>query len=78
MTESESDDAWLAVQREKLTPEHGFALVGMDRISDSRGELYTISEFDVYKSALDAKMSRENPDEYLVLYRDADGTFRYR
>ena len=62
------------VGREGLTPESGFALVGIDYLSDSRGQLYLIEHFEMYQDALKGK----NPDEYLVLYRGTDGEFCYR
>ena len=66
------------VDREGLTPESGFALVGIDYLSDSRGQLYLIEHFEMYQDALKAKKDRKNPDEYLVLYRGTGGEFCYR
>ena len=68
----------LEKQRRALTPDSGFLLVGTDRLEDARGELYAIELFDTYRSALDAKKSRGNPDEYFILYRDAEGSYCHR
>lgn len=73
-----SDPARLRGQREKLTPDSGFCLVGIDRLADVRGELYEIERYDRYQDALDAKNSRDSPDEYYILYRDAEGNCCHR
>lgn len=75
---SDSDNGWRQMQREKLTPENGFTLVGTDRLADIRGELYEIERFDNYQDALNAKKSRDRPEEYLVLYKDAQGSYCHR
>ncbi len=62
----------------KLTPENGFSLVGMDFLTNSKGELYEIKHYNAYQDALSAKKSRKNPEEYLILYKDAQGGFCYR
>lgn len=73
-----SDQARLQRQREKLTPDSGFCLVGVDRLADVRGEMYEIEHYDRYQDALDAKNSRDNPEEYYILYRDAEGNCCHR
>lgn len=73
MTKSYSEN-----QRVKLTPKEGFDLVGIDFFSEYENRLYKIEHFDMYNDALTAKKSRKNPDEYLVLYRDASGECCYR
>ncbi len=65
-------------QKEKLTPESGFNLVGIDYFGDLEGQLYLIEHFDMYQDALDAKKNRANPDEYLVLYKGAGGEYLSR
>ncbi len=77
-TAGDDSDAWLRTQRASLTPDSGFTLVGMDRLADIRGELYRIEHFGAYQDALNAKKSRDNPEEYFVLYRDAQGNFCHR
>ncbi len=69
---------WLDGERVSLTPESGFALVGIDYLSDPRGQLYMIEHFEMYQDALNAKKARENPGEYLILYRGADGECCHR
>lgn len=69
---------WLDGERASLTPELGFALVGIDYLSDPRGQLYMIECFEMYQDALKAKKARENPGEYLILYKGADGECCYR
>ena len=73
-----SDPVRLQRQREKLTPDSGFCLVGIDRLADVRGELYEIERYDRYQDALDAKNSRDSPEEYYILYRDAEGNCCHR
>ena len=65
-------------QRIAITPKSGFALVGIDYFSDPKGQLYLIDSFEMYQDALNAKKNRKNPDEYLVLYKDANGEYCYR
>lgn len=72
------DEEWLKAQRVNLTPSSGFSLVGVDRFADARGELYTIKAFNAYQDALEAKKSKKNPEEYYILYKDAEGNFCYR
>ena len=71
-------DSRLEAQRKRLTPDSGFSLVGIDRLVDIRGELYEIERFAAYQDALDAKKSRDRPEEYFVLYRDAEGNCCHR
>lgn len=52
----------------KLTPESGFNLVGIDPFGPQGGQLYLIEHFERYQDALNAKKSRKNPEEYLILY----------
>lgn len=54
-----------------LTPESGFNLVGIDPFEGSGKKLYLIEHFEKYQEALEAKKSRKNPDEYLILYHGA-------
>ena len=77
-TDNKENEDWLKAQRINLTPSSGFSLVGTDRLADIRGELYTIKVFDTYKGALDAKKSRDNSEEYHILYKDAEGNCCYR
>lgn len=51
-----------------LTPESGFNLVGIDPFESPGKKLYLIEHYDRYQDALNAKKSRDNPDEYLILY----------
>ena len=52
-----------------LTPETGFNLVGIDPFEVHGKILYFIEHFDRYQEALTAKKGRNNPDEYLILYK---------
>jgi hypothetical protein len=54
-----------------LTPEAGFNLVGIDPFETTGKKLYLIEHFDRYQDALEAKKSRKNPEEYLILYNGA-------
>ncbi len=65
-------------EKEKITPNNGFNLVGIDYFGDPKGQLYLIEHFDMYQDALDAKKNRTNPDEYLVLYKGTGGEFLSR
>lgn len=82
MTSSSStndhNDSNLAIQRKELTPDSGFSLVGIDFLVDAKGELYEIQHYDAYQDALNAKKSRDRPEEYLILYRDAEGNYCHR
>lgn len=59
----------------KLTPETGFALVGIDYFSEPGNQLYHIEHFKMYQDALNAKKDRKNPDEYFVLYKGSSQEF---
>ena len=58
-------------EKKLLTPESGFDLVGIDPFASVGSRLYLIEHFDMYQDALDAKKSRKNQDEYLILYTGA-------
>ena len=62
-------------EKEKLTPENGFDLIGIDYFSDSENQLYLIEHFDMYQDALNAKKDRKNQDEYFILYKDQNNEF---
>lgn len=62
----------------KLTPENGFDLVGLDYFSDFEGQLYFIEHFERYQDALDAKKDRKNPEEYFILYKGPSGEYLSR
>jgi len=72
-----SDDLFKK-EKESLTPESGFNLVGVDYLENPDGQLYLIEHFEMYQDALDAKKNRKNPEEYLVLYKGSDGEFLSR
>ena len=72
------DEPNFIAQRKKLTPVEGFSLVGIDFLTSSKGELYEIERHTTYQDALRAKKSRNRPEEYLILYKDAQGEFCYR
>ncbi|HEY8109629.1 MAG TPA: hypothetical protein VIG05_02035 [Candidatus Nitrosotenuis sp.] len=55
-------------EKAKLTPESGFNLVGIDPFGSRGNQLYVIEHFERYQDALNAKKSRKNPEEYLILY----------
>jgi hypothetical protein len=65
----------LEKEKNRLTPEKGFDLIGVDYFSDSDNQLYLIEHFDMYQDALNAKKERKNPEEYFVLYKGAGGEF---
>ena len=65
----------LEKQKESLTPERGFNLVGIDYFENPNGQLYLIENFDMYQDALQAKKDRKNPNEYFILYKGAGGEF---
>lgn len=56
-------------EKNALTPESGFNLVGIDPFESNGKKLYLIEHYDRYQDALNAKKSRDNPDEYMILYR---------
>jgi hypothetical protein len=58
---------------EKVTPDEGFALVGVDdfdEANDPGSGLYVIDHFDAYEDAEKAKAARlrKNPEETLHIY----------
>ena len=57
-------------EKKTLTPETGFNLVGIDPFGSIGSRLYLIEHFDLYQDALEAKKSRKNQDEYLILYNE--------
>jgi hypothetical protein len=65
-------------EKEKMTPEKGFDLIGIDYFSDLENPLYLIEHFDMYQDALNAKKDREKSEEYFVLYKGAGGEFLCR
>lgn len=56
-------------QKNKLTPENGFDLVGIDYFAEPENQLYLVEHFEMYQDALNAKKDRKNQDEYFVLYK---------
>jgi hypothetical protein len=58
-------------QQEKraLTPESGFNLVGIDPFEVTGNKLYLVEHFDMYQDAIKVKNGKNNPDEYLILYK---------
>ena len=58
-------------EKTRFTPESGFNLVGIDPFGPYGSQLYLIEHFERYQDALNAKKSRKNPDEYLILYQGA-------
>ena len=62
-------------EREKLTPETGFNLVGIDYFADNGSQLYLIEHFQMYQDALNAKKDRKNQEEYFILYKDQNNEF---
>ena len=62
-------------EKNDLTPETGFNLVGVDYFADSGSQLYLIEHFQMYQDALNAKKDRKNQEEYFVLYKDQNNEF---
>ncbi|MDX1441876.1 MAG: hypothetical protein R3237_05405 [Nitrosopumilaceae archaeon] len=60
-------------QKDALTPENGFNLVGIDYFENPDGQLYMVEHFEMYQDALKAKKERKNPDEFLILYKGTRG-----
>lgn len=56
-------------EKRTLTPESGFNLCGIDYFEPLGRRLYLIEHFERYQDALKAKKERENPNEYLILYK---------
>ena len=65
-------------QKNKLTPETGFNLVGIDYFAEKENQMYLIEYFEMYQDALNAKKKRKNQDEYFILYRGSGGEFLFR
>ena len=65
-------------EKEKLTPDSGFDLIGIDYFADSGNQLYLVEHFEMYQDALNAKKSRKNPEEYFILYKGSGGEFLCR
>ena len=61
-------------EKNRLTPETGFNLVGIDYFEDEN-QLYLIEHFEMYQDALNAKKKRKNQDEYFILYKDQNNEF---
>ena len=57
-------------EKNNLTPETGFNLVGVDYFADNGSQLYLIEHFQMYQDALNAKKDRKNQEEYFILYKD--------
>jgi len=56
-------------EKTALTPETGFNLCGIDYFEPRGRRLYLIEHYERYQDALKAKKERENPGEYLILYK---------
>ena len=65
-------------QKNKLTPETGFNLVGIDYFAEKENQMYLIEYFEMYQDALNAKKKRKNQDKYFILYRGSGGEFLSR
>ena len=65
-------------EKEQLTPDSGFNLVGIDYFAKEGGQLYLIEHFEMYQDALKVKKNKKNQDEYFVLYKGAGGEFLSR
>jgi len=63
-------------EKNELTPETGFNLVGIDYFADNGSQLYLIEHFQImYQDALNAKKDRKNQEEYFILYKDQNNEF---
>jgi len=60
-------------EKNMLTPENGFNLVGIDYFADSDSQLYLVEHFEMYQDALNAKKERKNSEDYFILYKGASG-----
>ncbi|MDE1726989.1 MAG: hypothetical protein KGH89_06945 [Thaumarchaeota archaeon] len=58
-------------EKNALTPDSGFNLCGIDYFEPLGRRLYLIERYERYQDALKAKQERENPNEYLILYKGA-------
>ena len=65
-------------EKENLTPDSGFNLVGIDYFTQEGEQLYLIEHFEMYQDALKAKKNKKNQEDYFVLYKDASGKFLSR
>ena len=62
-------------EKNELTPETGFDLVGIDFFENVGSQLYLIEHFEMYQDALNAKKDRKNQNEYFILYKDQNNEF---
>ena len=69
------DDDQLEKQKQSLTPDRGFNLVGIDYFEDTNGQLFLVEHFEMYQDALKAKKDRKNPKDYFILYKGTNGEF---
>jgi hypothetical protein len=60
-------------EKNTLTPENGFNLVGIDYFADSDNQLYLVEHFEMYQDALNAKKERKNSEDYFILYKGTSG-----
>ena len=60
-------------EKEKLTPEDGFNLVGIDPFASQGNQLYLVDHFEMYQDALKAKKDRKNDDEFFIFYKGTSG-----
>lgn len=58
-------------ERKTLTPDSGFNLCGIDYFESFGRRFYLIKHYDKYQDALNAKKERENPNEYLIVYKES-------
>ena len=65
----------LEEEKNKLTPDTGFNLIGIDYFEDIGNQLYVVEHFEMYQDALNAKKDRKNQEEYFVLYKDQNNEF---
>lgn len=65
-------------EKERLTPDNGFNLVGIDYFAPDGEQLYLVEHFEMYQSALKAKKERKNPSEYFILYKGPGGEYLSR
>jgi len=65
-------------EKNRLTPENGFDLVGIDYFADSDNQLYLVEHFEMYQDALNAKKERKNPEEYFILYKGTNEEYLCR
>lgn len=65
-------------EKENLTPESGFNLVGIDFFQPKGRRLYLVEHFELYQDALQAKKSRKNSSDYFILYKGPSNEFLCR